>query len=66
MFSSCRRVAVSYTHLVVKALICAAKNGKKVTVVIELLASFDEASNLNWSKRMQDAGIRVILSLIHI
>ena len=40
----------------VKALICAAKNGKKVTVVIELLARFDEASNINWSKRMQDAG----------
>lgn len=35
---------------VIKALICAAKNGKKVTVVIELLARFDEASNINWSK----------------
>ena len=40
---------------VVKALICAAKNGKKVTVVIELLARFDEASNINWSKRMQES-----------
>ena len=48
---------------VVKALICAAKNGKKVTVVIELLARFDEASNINWSKRMQDAGIRVIFGV---
>ena len=35
---------------VVKALIGAARNGKKVTVVIELLARFDEASNINWSK----------------
>ena len=45
---------------VVKALIGAARNGKKVTVVIELLARFDEASNINWSKKMQDAGIKVI------
>ena len=48
---------------VIKALICAAKNGKKVTVVIELLARFDEASNINWSKRMQDAGIHVIFGV---
>lgn len=48
---------------VVKALICAAKNGKQVTVVIELLARFDEASNISWSKKMQDAGIRVIFGV---
>lgn len=48
---------------VVKALICAARNGKKVTVVIELLARFDEASNIGWSKKMQDAGIRVIFGV---
>ena len=48
---------------VVKALICAAQNGKKVTVVIELLARFDEASNIDWSKRMQDAGIHVIFGV---
>lgn len=48
---------------VVKALICAAKNGKKVTVVIELLARFDESSNIDWSKRMQDAGIHVIFGV---
>ncbi len=48
---------------VVKALICAARNGKKVTVVIELLARFDEASNIGWSKRMQDAGIQVIFGV---
>lgn len=48
---------------VVKALICAAKNGKKVTVVIELMARFDEASNIYWSKRMQEAGIRVIFGV---
>ena len=48
---------------VVKTLISAAKNGKKVTVVIELLARFDEASNINWSKQMQDAGIQVIFGV---
>ncbi|MDO4165741.1 MAG: RNA degradosome polyphosphate kinase [Bacteroides sp.] len=48
---------------VVKALICAARNGKKVTVVIELLARFDEASNIGWSKKMQDAGVHVIFGV---
>lgn len=48
---------------VVKALICAARNGKKVTVIIELLARFDEASNIGWSKKMQDAGIHVIFGV---
>lgn len=48
---------------VVKALIGAARNGKKVTVSIELLARFDEASNIYWSKRMQEAGINVIFGV---
>lgn len=34
-----------------------------MTVVIELLARFDEASNINWSKKMQDAGIKVIFGV---
>ena len=48
---------------VVKALIGAARNGKKVTVSIELLARFDEAPNIYWSKRMQEAGINVIFGV---
>ena len=48
---------------VVKALIGAARNGKKVTVVIELLARFDESSNIYWSKRMQEAGINVVFGV---
>ena len=48
---------------VVKALIGAARNGKKVTVVIELLARFDEASNIYWSKRLQEAGAKVIFGV---
>lgn len=45
---------------VVKALIAAAQNGKKVTAIVELMARFDEASNINWSKKMQEAGINII------
>lgn len=48
---------------VARALMTAAKNGKKVTVIIELLARFDEASNIDWSKKMQDAGIHVIFGV---
>ena len=48
---------------VVKALITAARNGKKVTAVVELLARFDEESNIKWSKRMQEEGVNVILGV---
>lgn len=48
---------------VIRALTCAALNGKKVTVVIELLARFDEAPNISWAKNMQDAGIKVIFGV---
>lgn len=48
---------------VINALICAARNGKKVTVIIELMARFDEASNIDWSKKMQDAGIHVVFGV---
>jgi polyphosphate kinase len=48
---------------VIKALICAAMNGKKVTAIVELLARFDESSNINWATKMQDAGIKVILGI---
>ena len=48
---------------VVKALICAARNGKKVTAVVELMARFDEESNIKWSKRMQEEGVNVIFGV---
>ncbi len=44
---------------VMNALISAAKNGKEVTAIIELKARFDEENNLEWSKKLQDAGIKV-------
>lgn len=48
---------------VINALMCAAQNGKHVTVVIELFARFDEASNILWSKKMQAAGINVVFGM---
>ncbi len=48
---------------VVKALIAAARNGKKVTAVVELMARFDEESNIMWSKRMQEEGVNVIFGV---
>mgnify|MGYP004536167647 FL=1 len=48
---------------VVKALICAARNGKKVTAVVELMARFDEESNIKWSKRMQEEDVNVIFGV---
>ena len=48
---------------VVKALICAARHGKEVTVMVELLARFDEESNISWSRKMQGAGIRVLFGV---
>ena len=44
---------------VIKALLAAARNGKSVMVVIELMARFDEESNIRWSRTLQDAGIKV-------
>ena len=54
---------VAAGSLIANALISAAKNGKKVTVFIELKARFDEANNIIWSKKMKDAGIRIIYSI---
>ncbi|MBC7875207.1 MAG: polyphosphate kinase 1 [Ferruginibacter sp.] len=48
---------------IVNALISAARNGKKVTVFVELKARFDEANNLKWSKKMKAAGIKIINSI---
>ncbi|XKM14541.1 polyphosphate kinase 1 [Orbaceae bacterium ac157xtp] len=46
----------------VQAAINAANNGKKVTVVVELQARFDEEVNIRWAKRLILAGVRVIYS----
>lgn len=48
---------------VVHALINAAENGKEVSVVVELRARFDEENNIDWSKRLEEAGCQVIYGL---
>ena len=51
---------VSETSKVVNALLNAIRNGKKVTVVIELQARFDEEANIFWSNKLQEEGAHVI------
>ncbi len=45
---------------IIDALCTAAENGKDVLVMIELRARFDEANNIEWSKVLQQAGVKVI------
>lgn len=48
---------------IANALINAAKNGKEVTVQIELQARFDEKANMIYAKKMQDEGVRLIFGI---
>ncbi len=54
---------VAENSAVVNALINAALNGKKVTVLVELKARFDEEANMNSAKAMTKAGVKIIYSL---
>lgn len=48
---------------VIDALVRAAENGKEVIAVVELRARFDEENNIDWSKRLQDAGVSLIYGI---
>src|SRR6478735_415508 len=49
---------------VIEHLILAARNGKDVTVVVELRARFDEEANLSLADRLQDAGVQVMYGVV--
>jgi polyphosphate kinase len=45
-------------------LLGAARSGKEVTVVLELLARFDEETNINWAQRLEEAGAHVVYGVV--
>ena len=54
---------VASNSRVINALVSAARNGKKVTVIIELQARFDEKSNIHWARVLEEAGAKVRFGL---
>ena len=57
---------VAKNSQIVDALINAAENGKEVVVLVELRARFDEENNIEWSRRLEDAGCRIIYGIDHM
>jgi polyphosphate kinase len=51
---------------IVEALLAARRNGKQVGVVVELAARFDETSNVNWGRTLEDAGAHVVYGMVDL
>jgi polyphosphate kinase len=50
--------------IIMETLIDAAKRGKEVTVVVELMARFDEEANLNWASKLEEVGAHVVYGVV--
>ena len=58
---TCYRLAAQ--SKIINALINAVRNGKQVTVMLELRARFDEEANLEWKERLEDEGVKVLIGI---
>lgn len=54
---------VARNSKIVNALINAVRNGKEVTVILELRARFDEEANMRWKEQLEEEGVKVILGI---